>query len=95
MEKAQNLVPDIANTEWERAWTGIRPQSADGQPFLGQHPAYEGLYIAAGHFRNGILLAPATGELMADILEGKTEQFNPFNLSRLDCFVQSSKGVLL
>ncbi|WP_404323141.1 glycine oxidase ThiO [Cytobacillus firmus] len=95
MEKAQNLVPDIANTEWERAWTGIRPQSADGQPFLGQHPAYEGLYIAAGHFRNGILLAPATGELMADILEGKTEQPNPFELSRLGCLVHSSKGVLL
>lgn len=95
MEKAQNLVPDIANTEWEGAWTGIRPQSADGQPFLGQHPACEGLYIAAGHFRNGILLAPATGELMADILEGKKEQFNPFKLSRLDCLVHSSKGVLL
>ncbi|MGM0975041.1 MAG: glycine oxidase ThiO [Bacillota bacterium] len=95
MEKAQNLVPDIANTEWEGAWTGIRPQSADGQPFLGQHPAYEGIYIAAGHFRNGILLAPATGELMADILEGKKEQFNPFKLSRLDCLAHSSKGVLL
>ncbi|MEH7573690.1 glycine oxidase ThiO, partial [Cytobacillus firmus] len=63
--------------------------------FLGQHPAYEGLYIAAGHFRNGILLAPATGELMADILEGKKEQFNPFKLSRLDCLAHSSKGVLL
>lgn len=33
MERAQNLVPDIANAEWERAWTGIRPQSADGKPF--------------------------------------------------------------
>ncbi|KON85523.1 glycine oxidase [Sporosarcina globispora] len=89
MEKARNLIPDIANTEWERAWTGIRPQSADGQPFLGEHPVYKGLYIAAGHFRNGILLAPATGELMADILEGKTVQANPFSLSRLDKLVHT------
>ncbi|WP_282142333.1 glycine oxidase ThiO [Cytobacillus oceanisediminis] len=95
MEKAQNLVPDIAKAEWERAWTGIRPQSADGQPFLGEHPVYRGLYIAAGHFRNGILLAPATGGLMADILEGKTEQPNPFELSRLESLVHTSNGVLL
>ena len=95
MEKAQNLVPDIANAEWERAWTGIRPQSADGQPFLGQHPVIDGLYIAAGHFRNGILLAPATGELMADILEGRTEKPNPFELSRLEYLDQSSKGVVI
>jgi glycine oxidase len=89
MEKAKNLVPDIGNAEWERAWTGIRPQSADGQPFLGEHPAYKGLFIAAGHFRNGILLAPATGELMADILEGKTEPSYPFELSRLESIVHS------
>ncbi|GLB61652.1 glycine oxidase ThiO [Cytobacillus sp. NCCP-133] len=89
MERAKNLVPDIEKAEWEGAWTGIRPQSADGKPFLGEHPLYRGLYIAAGHFRNGILLAPATGELMADIVEGRTEQSNPFGLSRLKPFIQT------
>lgn len=95
MAKAQALVPGIGKAEWERAWAGIRPQSADGQPFLGEHPAYKGLYIATGHFRNGILLAPVTGELIADLIVGKSDQSNPFNLTRLDTLDQTGKGVLL
>ncbi|MBS8265867.1 glycine oxidase ThiO [Mesobacillus boroniphilus] len=83
MEKAQLLVPGIADAELERAWAGIRPLSDDGLPFLGEHPSYRGLYIAAGHFRNGILLSPATGELMADLLDGKVEDLGPFRLSRI------------
>ncbi|RSD28648.1 glycine oxidase ThiO [Mesobacillus subterraneus] len=92
MEKAQTLLPDIGKAEWDRGWAGVRPQSADGQPFLGEHPDYKGLYIATGHFRNGILLAPVTGVLIADLLEGKTDQPNPFGLARLQ---SSEKGVLL
>lgn len=58
-------------------WAGLRPYSATGYPILG--PTHlDGLYVATGHFRHGILLAPATATLMADvILQGHT----PFDLS--------------
>ena len=82
MEKAIKLVPAIAEAEWEKAWAGIRPETADSLPYLGEHPAYEGLFIAAGHYRNGILLSPVTGESIADLVERKTPAFDltPFHL---------------
>ncbi|WP_371069490.1 glycine oxidase ThiO [Sediminibacillus sp. JSM 1682029] len=69
MEQAKKLVPEIIHAEWEKAWAGIRPQTSDGLPYLGEHPAYEGLYVATGHFRNGILLSPITGELIAGLVD--------------------------
>lgn len=84
MERAKKLVPSIADAEWEGAWSGIRPQTGDGLPYLGEHPVYEGLFIATGHFRNGILLSPITGEVMADLVEGKIPRVNltPFRPDR-------------
>ena len=46
-------------------WAGLRPGSGDGQPILGRAPGYENLWVAAGHFRSGVLWAPITGELLA------------------------------
>ncbi len=69
MEQAKKLVPEIIHAEWEKAWAGIRPQTSDGLPYLGEHPAYEGLFVATGHFRNGILLSPITGELIAGLVD--------------------------
>jgi len=65
MSRAQSLLPGIAAAEWERAWSGLRPQTPDGLPYLGEHPELKGVYMAAGHYRNGILLSPITGELAA------------------------------
>ena len=85
LEQAKNLMPSIVEAEWERAWAGIRPQTIDGLPYLGEHPAYKGLYIATGHFRNGILLSPITGVVIADLIEGKStsENLEPFRVDRL------------
>ena len=85
MAHAQKLVPSILQGEWEKAWTGIRPQTADGLPYLDEHPDYKGLFIATGHFRNGILLSPITGEIMADLIEGKSPavDLSSFRLDRL------------
>ncbi|QDP39481.1 glycine oxidase ThiO [Radiobacillus deserti] len=69
LEKAKRLVPNIVHAEWEKAWAGIRPQTVDGLPYLGEHPAYEGLFVATGHYRNGILLAPITGEIITRLVE--------------------------
>ncbi|MFK9092509.1 glycine oxidase ThiO [Bacillus salipaludis] len=68
IERATQLVPELNKAPWERVWSGIRPQTGDGMPYIGEHPSWKGLYVAAGHFRNGILLAPITGKLVADLL---------------------------
>jgi len=84
MTKAQKLVPEISSAEWEKAWAGIRPQTGDGLPYLGEHPAYHGLFIATGHFRNGILLSAITGEVVSDLAERKqpTVDLTPFKINR-------------
>ncbi|WP_088035414.1 glycine oxidase ThiO [Evansella clarkii] len=76
MEKARNIMPAITEGELESTWAGIRPQTGDGLPYLGEHPLYKGLYTATGHFRNGILLSPVTGEVIADLIEGKQPEID-------------------
>lgn len=71
LERATQLVPQIKDAAWERVWAGIRPQTGDGLPYIGEHPCWKGLYVAAGHFRNGILLSPLTGKLVADQIAGR------------------------
>ncbi|MBM7659982.1 glycine oxidase [Bacillus mesophilus] len=82
LHAASELLPSLKNEEWERAWTGIRPQTNDGFPYLGEHPEISGLYVATGHYRNGILLSPITGEIIADIIEGNplSESASAFSL---------------
>ncbi|QKY69708.1 glycine oxidase ThiO [Lentibacillus sp. CBA3610] len=71
IKRAIGLISELRNAKWEKAWTGHRPQTKNGLPYMGEHPDINGLWVAAGHFRNGILLAPITGSLMADYIEGK------------------------
>ncbi|WP_421385058.1 glycine oxidase ThiO [Bacillus salacetis] len=70
-EKAISLIPDIKHARWEKAWAGIRPQTGDGLPYIGPLPGYHGLFIAAGHYRNGILLSPVTGKMVSDMIDNK------------------------
>jgi glycine oxidase len=71
MNKAIELLPDLAYGRWEKAWAGVRPKTTYPHPQIGRVPGWEGLSIASGHYRNGILLAPLTGIMMADLMEGK------------------------
>lgn len=79
-----SLAPLLRNLDPADTWAGLRPGSADGLPILGPAPHCEGLTIAAGHYRNGILLSPITGQLIAhSILEGSSnEALVPFSPSR-------------
>ncbi len=65
---AKSLFPKLADFPVERHWAGLRPGSPAGIPFIGAHPHIDGLYINSGHFRNGVVLAPASARLLADIL---------------------------
>jgi len=68
----REISPSIAGLPFVSSWTGFRPRAADGLPVLGPCAGIEGLFYATGHYRNGILLAPVTGELIAKaIVEGE------------------------
>ncbi len=62
----QGLVPSLSTAAVTATWAGLRPGTSDGLPLLGQQPS--GVWVASGHFRNGVLLAALSGELMAKAL---------------------------
>ena len=68
---AEGLLPEIAEREPVKSWSGLRPATFDGFPIIGAVPDATNLYVAAGHFRSGVHLAPATAELIADLIEHK------------------------
>jgi glycine oxidase len=68
---AARLVPALARATFERAWSGLRPQSADGLPYLGGVPQFENLFAATGHFRAGLQLSPATALVLSQAILGR------------------------
>ena len=63
---ASEISPKIESLPIVDTWAGLRPRAADGLPVLGPCDEIDGLVYATGHYRNGILLAPVTGELIAE-----------------------------
>ena len=72
LHDAFTVMPKLQQTRFSHVWAGFRPKAKREVPYLTEVPNMQGLYVAAGHYRNGILLAPMTGVYMADILEGKS-----------------------
>jgi glycine oxidase len=69
LREAYRLLPDVAEMEWVGATAGLRPGTPDNLPLVGPGEI-EGLILATGHFRNGILLAPLAAEAVAEHLSG-------------------------
>lgn len=67
LEQAIRLYPELQNFPTQEFWWGFRPATPDEYPILGPGP-YENLVVATGHYRNGILLAPITAALLADLI---------------------------
>jgi glycine oxidase len=67
-KRAAALVPGLASARIVDTWAGLRPATSDRLPLIGAHPTKPHHFVATGHFRNGILLAPATAQVMADLL---------------------------
>jgi glycine oxidase len=79
---AVRLVPELRSARFVTAWSGLRPGTPDGLPVLGRCNV-PGLFFAAGHFRNGILLAPVTALAVADaIVGGACRDLSPFSIDR-------------
>ena len=70
VEAAAAAVPDLAHAPIESRWSGLRPGTADDLPIIGEDPELAGLLYATGHYRNGILLAPLTADIVAALARG-------------------------
>ena len=73
LSAALEIAPRIGALHLSASWAGLRPRAADGLPVLGPYAEIEGLFYATGHYRNGILLAPITGELIAGAIVDKVD----------------------
>lgn len=82
---AHRLVPALAHAAVETTWAGLRPATRDEIPFLGRVPGTRNLFLAAGHFRSGLMLSPATSHVMAQLLTDQTPTvaLDAFALDRL------------
>ncbi|WP_166828019.1 glycine oxidase ThiO [Thalassoroseus pseudoceratinae] len=79
---AAEIVPALELAKIERMWSGLRPGSPDGLPYLGKVPSFENFFVAAGHFRSGLQMSPATARVMRQLILG---QELDFSLSGLEC----------
>ena len=74
LDAVQELLPAMTAAEFREVRVGLRPGSPDGMPVIGRSRSLPNLLYAAGHYRNGVLLAPLTAELIAGlVLDGKSD----------------------
>ncbi|MCG8908885.1 glycine oxidase ThiO [Pseudomonas sp. DP-17] len=66
---AEELLPALAEMEPVNHWAGLRPGSPQGIPFIGEVPGHQGLWLNTGHYRNGLVLAPASCQLLVDLMQ--------------------------
>ncbi len=76
LRAAVTAAPALRDFTVSEAWAGLRPGTPDERPFLGP-TSLSGYYLATGHYRNGILLAPATARMIADAVETGAAEISP------------------
>ena len=76
-QSAENIVPALADYPVAYHWAGLRPGSPDGVPFIGKLPGWQQISVNAGHYRNGLVLAPASTHLLADLVLGRQPLIDP------------------
>ncbi|MDD5462500.1 MAG: glycine oxidase ThiO [Methylococcales bacterium] len=83
-EFALNLMPSLKNAPLIHHWAGLRPGTEQGIPYIDRHPDISNLSINAGHFRNGLVMGPASAQLMVDLILGRPTAVapEPYQLSR-------------
>ncbi|MHB8524690.1 MAG: NAD(P)/FAD-dependent oxidoreductase [Candidatus Acidiferrales bacterium] len=90
---AMEMTPALTDAPILEIWAGVRPDSPDHLPIIGPTDI-EGLFIAAGHYRNGMLLAPATAKYLAEWIAGKkaSDWFEPFSPLRFAAATRGARG---
>ncbi len=84
-QAAAILMPELGEGKILEAWAGLRPGTPDALPMIGE-TSYRGYLAATGHFRDGILLAPATARIIGELVQGHTPEINliPFAPERFN-----------
>ena len=87
------LLPNQQNCHLINQWCGLRPKTKDSLPIMGNVDEIKNLFLALGHFRNGILMGPYTGKIMADLICDEHLEFdiNSFNVNR---FLKANKALV-
>jgi glycine oxidase len=82
---AFKLLPALADYPLVKHWAGIRPGTQNGVPYIDRHCEISNLSINSGHFRNGLAMAPASAQLMVDLILGRPTSVDPepYRLNRL------------
>lgn len=73
---AYRLMPALRDMPQVKAWAGLRPAVPDGVPYIGQAPSLDNLWLNTGHFRNGLVMAPASAQLLKQQMLGETPFIN-------------------
>jgi len=76
-DAAVGMLPDLAKQKPVRQWSGLRPGRAGGLPLIGLVESYENLFVNAGQFRNGLVLAPASARLVSELIMGQQPFIDP------------------
>jgi glycine oxidase len=81
---AAELCPALAGTPVRDRWSGLRPVTPDLQPIIDRDAEHPSVVYACGHSRNGVLLAPITGDCVAALVSGDTPPYDltPFRVER-------------
>jgi len=74
---AVELLPALKDATVVGHWAGLRPGSPEGIPYIGPVPGHDGLWLNCGHYRNGLVLAPASCQLFTDLLTGAAPIIDP------------------
>ncbi len=77
VETALGIIPALSDFPVEKHWAGLRPGSPQGVPIISCVPGTENLFINAGHYRNGLVLAPASVRLLMDLMLGNSPFIDP------------------
>jgi glycine oxidase len=81
---AAKLAPSLRDLSPVAHWAGLRPGSPNGIPFIGRHPAAQNLWLNTGHYRNGLVLAPASAQLLGDLMLGRQPALDAAPYAMLD-----------
>jgi len=93
LSAGMELVPSLGEFEVVETWSGLRPDTIDHLPILGAS-GIDKLLLATGHFRNGILLAPVTAELVVRVItrDHVSDELKPFSVARFDARSVTQSG---
>jgi len=76
LDATYRITPGLKGAQIVQKWMGFRPGSPDGMPYLGPVDGHPGLWVATGHYRNGVALAPGTAEMMSRWIMGEAPEMD-------------------